>query len=203
MRAAAKSLHTGLRLEPEEFDSLVTEDDKAEWAEGEVWVASPASERQEDLITSIILILAGYVKAHRLGKVWGEQRQMRLDGRRYLPDVTFLAQSHLARSRSGYIDGPADLTVEIVSHDSVARDAVVKMAQYARHGVPEYWLIDPERQTCRMLQLAADGAYHDAIPDAEGRLFSVAVPGFWLRPTWLWSAGETAIELDALRELGV
>ena len=57
MRAAAKSLHTVLRLAPEECGSLVTEDDKAEWAEGEVWMASPASERQEDPITSILLIL--------------------------------------------------------------------------------------------------------------------------------------------------
>jgi Uma2 family endonuclease len=37
----------------------------------------------------------------------------------------------------------ADLVVEIVSPDDVERDIVIKRADYAEAGIPEYWIVNP------------------------------------------------------------
>src|SRR3712207_6994355 len=44
----------------------------------------------------------------------------------------------------------------------------------------------PGKQRARFFQLKADGSYLEAAVDPEGRYRSTEVPGFWLRPEWLW-----------------
>ena len=44
-----------------------------------------------------------------------------------------------------YLDGPADVVVEIISPESRLRDRGEKFAEYEMGGVREYWLIDSER----------------------------------------------------------
>jgi Uma2 family endonuclease len=52
----------------------------------------------------------------------------------------------------------ADLVVEIVSPDNVERDTVIKRADYAEAGIPEYWIVNPEEETITVLKLEG-GAY--------------------------------------------
>jgi len=40
-----------------------------------------------------------------------------------------------------------DLAVEVLSRSTEARDRGRKMAMLARYGVPEYWIVDPVRNT--------------------------------------------------------
>ena len=44
-------------------------------------------------------------------------------------------------------EGPPDLVVEILSPSNSAHDHAVKRELYARHGVPEYWILDPVPET--------------------------------------------------------
>ncbi len=39
--------------------------------------------------------------------------------------------------------GMADLVIEVVSDDSVARDRADKFYEYQTAGIQEYWIIDP------------------------------------------------------------
>ncbi len=97
-----------------------------------------------------------------------------------------------------YLDGPADLAVEIVSPESVGRDRGEKFIEYEAAGIPEFWLIDPERRRAEFYELSADGLYHlAAVP--EGICHSKILPGFFLRVEWLWRSPAPTIE--ALREL--
>jgi Uma2 family endonuclease len=52
----------------------------------------------------------------------------------------------------------ADLVVEIVSPDNVERDTVIKRADYAQAGIPEYWIVNPEEGTVTVLKFE-DGVY--------------------------------------------
>ena len=47
---------------------------------------------------------------------------------------------------------------------------------YLRHRVPEYWLIDVERETVRAFTL--QGSDYVPIPAAEGIVRSLVLPGF-------------------------
>ena len=113
---------------------------------------------------------------------------MRLAHAARLPDLLFVAREHLDRLERTRLAGPADLVVEVISDDSVARDQVEKFAQYAAAGVPEYWLVDPRpgQEWAKLYALTAAGRYDEVSSDEQGRLHSRVVPGFWLDPAWLW-----------------
>ena len=93
---------------------------------------------------------------------------------------------NLDRATPTYVDGPADLVVEIVSPDSVTRDQRDKLAEYQSAGVPEYWVINPLRKDARFYLLGEDGTYQPGAIDANGIYASQALPGFRLRVSWLW-----------------
>jgi Uma2 family endonuclease len=160
---------------------------RAEWIDGEVLLVSPASARHQVIAQFLASILHHYVEAHQLGLIIPAPFQMKsgpdLPGRE--PDILLIAQENLGRLKPTYLDGPADLVVEIVSPDSVARDRGEKFAEYERGGVREYWLIDPLRQSAEFFRLE-DGIYKPATLDQDGNYRSEVLPGLWLRPDWLW-----------------
>jgi Uma2 family endonuclease len=102
------------------------------------------------------------------------------------PDILFVANEHLDRIQPTYIDGPADLAVEVVSPDSDDRDHGAKFIEYEGAGIPEYWLIDPLRQETWFFQLGPDRRYHLVPLEDDGIYRSAALPVFWLKVAWLW-----------------
>ncbi|HEY1860310.1 MAG TPA: Uma2 family endonuclease, partial [Gemmataceae bacterium] len=61
------------------------------------------------------------------------------------PDVVFMRKEHEDRIHDEWWDG-ADLVMEVVSKDAKdrRRDLVTKRREYARAGIPEYWIVDPQ-----------------------------------------------------------
>jgi len=102
------------------------------------------------------------------------------------PDLLIILNEHRSRIQPTYLDGPADIVVEIVSPESTVRDRGDKLAEYEAAGVPEYWLFDPLRIEAFMYVLGDDGHYHPQPTDSEGRLVSKVLPGFRLHPALLW-----------------
>jgi Uma2 family endonuclease len=78
-------------------------------------------------------------------------------GRFREPDLVLLLDVNDPRNQNAFWLG-ADLVVEIVSPDDVERDTVIKRADYAQAGIPEYWIVNPVEETITVLTLA-DGAY--------------------------------------------
>src|SRR5882672_6989809 len=75
------------------------------------------------------------------------------------PDVVFFRKErrHLIDMMQATRAAP-DLAVEVLSRSTEARDRGRKMALLARFGVPEYWIVDPVRNTIEVYALA-DGRY--------------------------------------------
>lgn len=53
--------------------------------------------------------------------------------------------------------GAPDLVVEILSPSTQRYDQLVKLNLYQRAGVREYWIVDPENRTIRVMLHAGDG----------------------------------------------
>jgi Uma2 family endonuclease len=108
------------------------------------------------------------------------------------PDVLFVAREHASRLTENYLDGPADLVVEVVSDDSVHRDRHKKFKEYQKEGIPEYWIIDPRpgKQRADFYYLDEDGDYALFATEDDEKVASRVIDGFWLRPSWLWLADE-------------
>ena len=64
------------------------------------------------------------------------------------PDLLFVSREreHLL-SGGENVRGAPDLVVEILSAATAGRDRGYKRALYGRHGVVEYWLVDPTAET--------------------------------------------------------
>jgi Uma2 family endonuclease len=60
------------------------------------------------------------------------------------------------------IEGAPDLLIEVLSPSNRGHDLLTKRALYARAGVREYWLVDPEVRTIEILTLDRD-AFHLAV----------------------------------------
>jgi Uma2 family endonuclease len=104
--------------------------------------------------------------------------------------------------QSTYLNGPADLAIEITSPESLLRDRGEKFAEYELAGVPEYWLLDPDRKRADFYELGSDGRYRLVTPDEEGRYHSQVVQGFWLKVAWLWQDPLPKV-LEVVKELGI
>jgi Uma2 family endonuclease len=193
-----------VRMTYEEFLEWCDEDTWAEWVDGEVIVLTPASNRHQDLSDFLAFVMRAFVEAHNLGIVRSAPFLMKtgpeLPGRE--PDILFIAREHLARLKETYLDGPADLVVEIVSPESMGRDRGGKFYEYEEGGVGEYWLIDSQRRRAEFYRLGEKGWYQLIPVGEEGAYQSEVVSGFWLKPSWFWEEPLPQV-LDVLRELGV
>lgn len=63
------------------------------------------------------------------------------------PDLLFISQTRRPELIQDRIKGAPDLIVEILSPTSSDRDVNQNRKLYARYGVPEYWIIDPDDST--------------------------------------------------------
>lgn len=189
------------RMTFEEY--LVWEGESAmtEWVDGEVIQMSPVSEKHQAILIFLLTLLNLHVEKNNLGRVLPEPFAMRLahrpSGRE--PDLLFVSRERAHLIKRTYMDGAADMVVEIVSPESIKRDRVEKYAEYETAGIKEYWLIDPDRESAEFYELGADGRYRAANILPDGIYCSQVVPGFFVRTAWLWQTPSPTLE--ALREL--
>ena len=188
------------RMTFEEF--LRSTYERAEWVDGEVFELSPENSEHSGVGGFLYHLLAVFVEEHDLGTVLTGMLMKagpHLAGR--VPDILYLAREHEARLKRNYIDGPADLVVEIVSPESTTRDRETKRREYELGGVREYWLIDllEGEATCFALE---DGRYLPLALEADGRVRSRVLNGLWLRPEWLLALPRPKVK-DVLRAWGL
>lgn len=184
----------------EEFLAWSDEDTLAEWIDGEVIMTSPASRRHQEVSLFLAQVIGLYVEQRELGRLLVNPFAMKLELSGREPDLLFVANAHLDRLKETSLEGPADLVIEIVSPESRARDRGSKFYEYEEATIPEYWLIDPGRQSAEFYQLDAARRYRPAAPDAGGVYRSSALPGFWLKVDWLWQEPLPKV-LEVLREM--
>ncbi len=177
----------------------------AEWVNGKVIIMSPIGLQHDRLQWWLRSLLHHYATRHQLGEALGPQFTSRMTGKdigiaRRDPDVMFVAKDRLYQLQSTHFEGAPDLAIEIVSPESEARDWREKYLEYEAAGVREYWIVDPMSQRVEVYALR-DGKYQ-VIAEQEGRIASSVVPGWYVKPQWLWQK-ELPDVLEILGELGI
>jgi Uma2 family endonuclease len=95
------------------------------------------------------------------------------------PDLVFIGASRLGIVRETHVQGAPDLVVEILSPSTRRRDEITKRHLYEQHGVPEYWVVDPELDAIKVYRLG-DGGYRreaELTVEAGDELTSPVFPG--------------------------
>jgi Uma2 family endonuclease len=193
---------TSATLSYEQFLEVM-DGEHVEWVRGEIINMAPISDEHQDLGLFLLAVLRPFVEFHKLGKLRYEPFQMKagpdLPGRS--PDILFVATANLGRLQRTFLDGPADMVVEIISPDSQSRDRGEKFSEYERGGVREYWLLDPLRKQADFYTRGDDGIFR-LLAISDGVFRSNVLPGFWLKTDWLWQAPLPGT-IGVLKELGL
>jgi len=92
------------------------------------------------------------------------------------PDILMIHRSRIDIVKPHGVEGAPDLVVEILSPSSRKRDKVVKAGVYAKHQVPEYWLVDPETRTLEQYRLDGERYQLAEIYEADDRVSSDKLP---------------------------
>ncbi|MGH2616281.1 MAG: Uma2 family endonuclease [Thermomicrobiales bacterium] len=75
------------------------------------------------------------------------------------PDIVVLLPDNDAYLSARGVEGAPDLLVEVLSPSNRGHDLLTKRALYARAGVREYWIVDPEGRSIEILALDRDALH--------------------------------------------
>ena len=195
--------HPGRKLTEQEFVDWCTEYTHAEWVNGEVIIMSPVNWNHADINAWLVSLIHEFVEFYDSGYVVGSGVQMRLANivSRREADLLFVSKQREDIIRPTYLNGPADLVLEIVSPESVARDWREKHAEYAKGGVREYWVVDPASRRVEVYVLTRSKTYK-LIEEKDGKVSSSVLKGLYIRPEWLWQPKLPKIS-EGAKELGL
>ncbi len=102
------------------------------------------------------------------------------------PDILLLTKEHTARLTDNGVMGAPDLVIEIVSPGSARTDRVIKRDLYAKHGVPEYWIVSPTEYTVDVMSLKEGQYVSVGLYEDEEVLASPLLAGFSIKVSTLF-----------------
>lgn len=131
-----------------EFREWLTPAVKAEFINGEVILHSPVKRGHLRYSGNLFKLLDTYVAVKDLGETSYDKGLIALSRNDYEPDICFWSKEKSANFTDETMIHPApDFIVEVLSKKTAKTDRTTKFQDYAAHGVPEYWIIDPQNQT--------------------------------------------------------
>ncbi len=126
------------------FDLDAPEGERYELIDGELIMAAAPNEAHQIVGAELGSLMHIFTKANALGRVIFAPYDVVLSETDVVqPDILFVSNERSYIRTPANIQGAPDLVVEIISPSSERRDWRDKRELYARHGVKEYWLIDP------------------------------------------------------------
>jgi Uma2 family endonuclease len=149
----------------EDLQAIPDDDNRYEILDGEVVMTPSPLVVHQDILRRLAKLVGNHIDDHDLGTYWFAPLGVRL-GEHDIPEPDFLfvkKESLASRVHREAIHGPPELVVEILSEGTFRRDLLRKRRIYARYGVPEYWILDPDDRTVTVLTLEG-ASYRDSEP---------------------------------------
>jgi len=148
-----------LHLTYEDYCALPEDGRRYQIIEGDLDVTPVPSTKHQRVSRNLEFILVDHVRRHRLGEILDAPVDVILASDTVVqPDIVFVASERSSLVTERGIEGPPDLVVEILSPKTRRTDRIAKMRAYARFGVRECWIVDPDEQSLEVFSLAG-GSY--------------------------------------------
>jgi len=156
-----------------------------EFVRGEVVMYSPAAAEHQRLVGFLVRLIGGFCEAKGWGEVLTGPAAIRVlpDVIRE-PDIFVLPPEEVPKAKGVPLQVRPALVIEVTSPTTRTIDLVEKAQDYAAAGIPEYWVVDPERKEVALHRLA--GERYEVKHVKEGEIESSAVPDFRLKAEWLF-----------------
>jgi Uma2 family endonuclease len=129
-----------------------------ELIDGEHIVSAAPIVKHQRVALNLAFVILAFVRPRGLGEVFMAPLDVLFSDFDVVePDVLYVAAENALRVRRDYVEGAPDLVIEVLSPSSRRIDKIRKRRLYEAHGVPEYWLADPETDTMEVYRLTAAG----------------------------------------------
>ena len=140
-------------------DYMTTPDDKRyQLLDGDLILAPSSTTRHQKISGRMYLALEQFTTSRELGQVFYAPTDVVFANEDVAqPDLLFVSNARAGIVTSASIQGAPDLVVEILSPGTARYDRGYKLTLYGRHGVREYWLVDPEAESVEVLTLGETG----------------------------------------------
>jgi len=176
------------KIEPlltvEDLDACPDDGNRYELIGGELFVSRAPRIPHQLVIQNIEKPLLIYLDQNPLGKVVPGAGAVFSVYDAVIPDLVFVRNERWAEvvSEGRFVSAP-DLVIEVLSPgtEDRRRDLSVKRQLYAKYGVQEYWVIDPENRSVEVLRLAQGVLESAASLLDDDEITSPILPGFRLR----------------------
>jgi len=175
-------------LKPEytekEFFEFANEDISCELIEGMLIIHSSASLEHERMFRFLLFLFDRFLKFTNQGEVIGSRFVMRLASDLiFEPDLLILLPESFSKLQPTYLDGPADMIVEILSPATKETDLSKKIPHCLESGAKEVWAINPITQELTVF-----------LPESEAQNYqkncivnSITLKNFWINLEWIWN----------------
>jgi Uma2 family endonuclease len=163
------------------------EGQRMEWHMGKV-VKQVTNNTKHNLILGFMFnLLSLYLDLKELGQVVLAGVPMYISDEQPArePDLMIVLNENSKRLTEKYLNGAADLAIEIISPGTGHIDRGTKFEEYEAAGVREYWIIDPLREEVLAYSLSEKGRYQRIEPE-DNRIASSLLPDFVLDTAILW-----------------
>lgn len=163
-------------------DYLKTADDERyELLDGELATSPSPREIHQYVLGRLFLRLGAFIFGRNLGRVYCSPFDVVLSETDVVrPDLLFVSSGRANIITADNVQGAPDLVIEILSPFTAERDGTIKLDLYARHGVREYWIVDPDAKTVMLLWRGRSRFEVVSIYGAEQNLRSPTLRGFSL-----------------------
>lgn len=143
-------------------------------------VMTPSPTPRHQLVSAqLVFQMMTYVREKNLGVVAYAPLDVYLEATEtFQPDIVFIDRNRIGIIGTDKINGAPDLVVEVLSPSTAYYDLKTKFRVYEKHGVREYWIVDPEDSSVQVYVLQ-DGQlklHQEAV--GEGKVQSKILAGF-------------------------
>lgn len=147
-----------------------SDDRICEWIAGAIEILPPLSEAQIRLRDLLLNEVGAFIESNEMGLLIAAPFAIRLPEemqRAREPDLLFMSNQFAEAMQSNYVDSHGvALVIEITDRRTRQQDYGQKLADYQMAGIPEYWIIDVDRQQADFYRLH-DMEYEHALPSAD------------------------------------
>jgi Uma2 family endonuclease len=148
------------KLTYQDFRHFPDDGRRHELIAGEHYVTPSPTIRHERLFFRLVKALLDHLDAHPIGEVFGSKTDCVMTFFDVVvPDVLLVTHDQADIVTKRNVRGAPALVVEILSPSTRGRDRRLKRDLYAREGVREYWIIDPDANTFTVFRRTTTGEF--------------------------------------------
>ena len=172
------------QLTVDDLDLFPDDGNRYELIEGELFVSRAPRFFHQVIVANIIALVRPFLDHNPIGMIVPGPGVIFSQFSGVIPDLVFISNEQRGEIASGdKVTGAPVLVIEILSPgaDNARRDRIAKRQLYAKYGVKEYWIVDPESRAVEVYVLAGEMLELATVFTDQDELTSSVLPGFSCR----------------------